>query len=47
MRPKLRLTDEGKRSALKTAWEDEGCEIERERLQAIKLAHTGQHTLAR
>jgi len=45
MRPKLRLTDEQKRAELKTAWADELCGIERERLQAIKLAHTGHHTL--
>jgi len=45
MRPKLRLTDEEKRSELKTAWADQDGEIERERLQAIKLAYTGHHTM--
>lgn len=45
MRPKLWLRDEQKRAELNAAWEDEGCGVERERLQAIKLAHTGHHTM--
>jgi transposase len=45
MRPKLRLTDEEQRAQLQAEWKDEHSKIERERLQTIKLAYSGQHTM--
>lgn len=45
MRPKLRLTDEQKRAELKAACLDKQNGIEAERLQTIKLAYSGHHTM--
>ena len=46
MRPKLRLIDEQKRAELKAACLDKQNGIEAQRLQTIKLAYSGHHTMA-
>lgn len=45
MRPKIRLKDEAQRKELAAAWAEGEKHPQRSRLQVVKLAHTGQHSL--
>ena len=45
MRPKIRLHDEGQRKELAAAWAEGESHPQRIRLQVMKLAYTGQHTM--
>ena len=45
MRPKIRLQDEAQRKALAVAWAEGEKHPQRTRLQVVKLAYTGQHSL--
>src|ERR1035437_8608537 len=45
MRPKIRLHDEEQRKELAAAWAEGEKHPQRIRLQVVKLAYTGQHSL--
>ena len=45
MRPKIRLQDEAQRRELAAAWAEGETHPERRRLQVMKLAYTGQHSM--
>jgi transposase len=45
MRPKIRLHDEAQRKELAAAWAEGEKHPQRIRLQVVKLADTGQHSL--
>lgn len=45
MRPKIRLKDEAQRQELAAAWAEGEKHPQRARLQVVKLAYTGQHSL--